>query len=159
MNYLLDKTDCEIVRILQKNARLSNKELAYEIGLSPSSCLERVRRLQDQGIFEGFHAELHPPAVGIGMQAMIAVRLTHHALNTVEAFREYILTNSAVIGLFHVTGANDFLIHVAVTDANHLRSLLLSAFSTRPEVTHIETSIIFEYTRRFQMPVYTKKEV
>lgn len=156
--YLLDKTDCDIIRHLQKNARLSNKELAAAIGLSPSSCLERVRRLQDHEIFEGFHAQLNPKSVGIGMQAMIAVRLTHHSYETVETFRRYILENPAVIGAFHVTGANDFLVHVAVTDADHLRSLLLSAFSTRPEVTHIETSIIFDYTQSHEMPVYTKRE-
>ena len=156
--YFLDKIDCEIVRHLQNNARLSNKELAAAIGLSPSSCLERVRRLQENGLFSGFHAALNPKAVGIGMQAMIAVRLSGHSLDTVESFRRYILEQPTVIGGFHITGENDFLIHIAVTDADHLRSTLLSTFSTRPEVIHIETSIIFEYSRAHEMPVYTQKD-
>ena len=68
----LDRTDCEILAELQKNARLSNKELAARIGLAPSSCLERVRRLASAGVLRGYHAQVDPGALGIGLEAMVA---------------------------------------------------------------------------------------
>ena len=74
----LDRLDCQIVDALQRNARLSNKELAAKVGLAASSCLERVRRLGRERVFVGFHAEVDPGALGVGLQAMIAVRLRRH---------------------------------------------------------------------------------
>lgn len=152
----LDQIDCAILRALQNNARLSNKELAAMIGLSPSSCLERVRRLQENGVFSGFHAELSPKKVGIGLQAMIAVKLNKHIYQEVDAFRNYAVAHPSVVAVYHVAGGNDFLLHVAVKDADHLRSLVLSAFTTRPEVAHIETALIYEYTHSHETPIYVK---
>lgn len=153
---LLDQIDCAILRELQQNARLSNKELSEKIGLSPSSTLERTKRLQEDGIFSGFHAELSPKKVGIGLQAMISVRLNKHTFQEVDAFRNYAMAHPTVVSAYHVAGSNDFLLHVAVRDSDHLRSLVLSAFTTRPEVVHIETALIYEYTRSHETPIYLK---
>lgn len=154
----LDRIDKLIISALQKNGRLSNKELAYQIGLAPSSCLERVRRLQQSGIFLGFHAEVNPKKLGIGLQAMVSVRLSSHTTSLVESFRAHALSLTEVCAVFHVTGAKDFILHVVVHDSDHLRELTLSAFTTRPEVDHIETSLIFEYTRNPVLPIYEEEE-
>ncbi|RPH55785.1 Lrp/AsnC family transcriptional regulator, partial [bacterium] len=71
----LDRTDCEILAALQKNARLPNKELAERLGIAQSTCLERVRRMVEEGILQGFHARVDPKAMGIGLQAMVVIRL------------------------------------------------------------------------------------
>ena len=65
MKTQLDRTDTDIIRELQINARLSNKELAARVGLAPSSCLERVRKLQQNGVLRGFHAEVDATALGV----------------------------------------------------------------------------------------------
>jgi DNA-binding Lrp family transcriptional regulator len=75
----LDRIDRALVRALQKDARLSNKELAAQVGLAPSSCLERVRRLRRTGVLRGFHADVAPEALGVGLQALIAVQLRQHS--------------------------------------------------------------------------------
>lgn len=149
----LDRVDCEIVEALQGNARLSNKELAARVGLAPSSCLERVRRLVGEGVFVGFHAEVDPQAVGIGLQAMIAVRLRRHTRDEVAAFHDHAISVPEVVAIYHVTGATDFLVHVAVRDAHDLRELALEAFTTRREVEHLETSLIFEGERKGGLPI------
>lgn len=149
----LDRVDCKLVELLQGNARLSNKELAARVGLAPSSCLERVRRLEREGVFLGFHAEVHPQAVGIGLQAMIAVRLRRHTREEVAAFHDHAISVAEVVAIYHVTGATDFLVHVAVRDAQHLRELALEAFTTRREVEHLETSLIFEGERKGGLPI------
>jgi DNA-binding Lrp family transcriptional regulator len=150
----LDRIDRALVRALQNDARLSNKELAARVGLAPSSCLERVRRLRQAGVLKGFHAEVAPGALGIGLQALIAVQLRQHSRQDYGTFRAHAQALPEVLALFHVTGAHDFLVHVAVRDASHLRDLALDAFTTREEVAHIQTSLIFEYTRTPALPDY-----
>src|SRR5690625_2890704 len=73
-NIKLDSVDVQIVRQLRKNARLSNKALAAAVGLAQSSCLERVRRLRMARVLTGYHAEVEPDALGIGLQALVAIR-------------------------------------------------------------------------------------
>lgn len=149
----LDRTDFEIVRALQNDARLSNKELASRVGLAPSSCLERVRRLRENGVLKGFHAEVDPQSVGIGLQALIAIQLARHSRPSFLAIREHLLSRPEVVGLFHVAGRDDFLVHVAVRDSDHLRDLTWQSITTRPEVAHIETSVIFDHIRAAEWPV------
>lgn len=153
-----DRTDRALLSLLQKNARLSNKELATEIGLAPSSCSERVRRLQEEGYFRGFRGQVDPKRLGIGLQAMVAVRLRRHSLQLVEGFRSHVLALNEVVRLYHIGGTNDFLIHVAVRDAEHLRELALTAFTARREVAHIETAIIFQEEETRELPNYLGTE-
>lgn len=149
----LDQTDLLILGLLQKSARISNKRLAERVGLAPSTCLERVRRLIELGVVRGFHADVDLSHMGIGLQAMIAVRLHRHSRELVESFRNHVLALPEVCSVYHVAGGDDFLVHVAVQDADHLRDLALDAFTTRPEVDHIETRLIFEHTSTWRLPV------
>lgn len=152
----LDRTDRRIVALLQENARLTNKELAAAAGIAASTCSERLRRLEERGVFAGYHAAVRPSALGIGMQAMIAVRLRRHSAAEVDTFRTHATSLPEVIGVFHVTGANDFLVHVAVRDADHLRHVAVESFTTLPEVAHIETSLVFEHVGTTNLPDLTE---
>jgi DNA-binding Lrp family transcriptional regulator len=154
----LDRIDSEIVRALSNDARLSNKELAARVKLAPSSCLERVRHLVHEGVLRGFHAEVNPLSLGIGLQALVAIRLRQHSRRLVEAFRRHVHPLPEVIAVYHVAGADDFLIHVAVRDVEHLRNLTLDAFTALEEVGHVETSLIFEHTRTWELPNYATHE-
>ena len=150
---VLDRTDRAIVGALQQNARLSNKEIAARVGIAQSTCSERIRRLENAGVFRGFYADIDPAVVGVGLQAMIAVRLRLHSRELVDSFRAYVVELPEVRSVFHVTGGDDFLVHVAVRDSDHLRDLALDSFTTRPEVDHIQTRLIFEYTPTWRLPV------
>ena len=124
---------------------MSNKALAAAAGIAPSTCSERVQRLTDRGVFLGFHAEVEPEVMGIGLEALVAVRLRRHAEDDVERFLLHVEQMREVISVYHLSGANDFLCHVVVEDAQHLRQVAVSGFTTLQEVAHIETSIIFEH--------------
>lgn len=152
----LDRIDSRILEALQKNGRLSNKELAAAVGLAPSSCFERVRRLQSAGRIRGIHAEVDPRALGIQLQAMIAVRLIQHSRKMVKSFMAHLRSIPEMVAFYHVTGANDFLVHVAVRDADHLRDLALDAFTTRPEVDHLDTALIYQSERGWVLPDYAR---
>jgi DNA-binding Lrp family transcriptional regulator len=94
-----------------------------------------------------------PRALGIATQALIFVRLVRHAREQVRSFRKHALSLREAIGVFHVAGQHDFLVHVGVRDANHLRDLAMDAFTSRPEVARIETHLIFEHVPRPQLPI------
>lgn len=152
----LDRIDFAIIDALQNDARTSNKELAAAVGLAPSSCLERVRRLEGLGVFQGFHARVSDEALGIGVEAMIDVQLTQHSRELVDRFVEYALGVEEVVGVYHITGPRDFVLHVAVRDGDHLRDLLLDRFTTRPEVSRLETHILFFHHRKPRLPHYAE---
>jgi DNA-binding Lrp family transcriptional regulator len=154
----LDRIDYQIVRLLRNNARLSNKELAEKVGLAPSSCLVRTRLLQQAGVITGFRAEVDPAALGVGLQAMIAVRLKRHYKPDVEAFRRHALELPEVVRLYHVAGPIDFLAHVWARDPEHLRNLAMTAFTAREEVSHIETELIFEFVNCEELPPFLDRE-
>ena len=149
----LDRTDCEILARLRKDARVSNKALAAAVGLAPSTCLLRVRRLIGAGAIRGFHADVDPASVGASLEAMISIRLERHSREAVESFRAHALAQPEVVQLYHVAGVNDFMAHVWVRDAAHLRELAMTAFTSREEVAHIETGLIFEHAVSDALPV------
>jgi DNA-binding Lrp family transcriptional regulator len=150
----MDRIDNAILMALQNDGRLSNKELSSQVGLAPSSCLERVRKLQNQGIISGFQARINPKALGIGLQAFVAVRLSTHSREVVEAFRNHIMNLPEVIAIYHVAGQEDFMVHVGVKDAEHLRNLTLDSFTTRREVSRLNTSLVYEHLHQARLPNY-----
>ena len=155
---LFDRIDDAILTALQNNARLTNKELAGRVGLAPSSCLERVRRLQQRGVLQGYRALVDPKALGVGLQAFVAVRLSQHSREVVESFRSHLLSLVEVVSVYHTGGENDFLVHVAVRDADHLRDLALDAFTTRQEVARLNTALVYEQVQPGVLPNYRLDE-
>jgi DNA-binding Lrp family transcriptional regulator len=161
MKKALDRIDYEILALLQNNARISNKEIAKKVGLAASTCLVRIRMLQSSGVVTGFHAEIDPGSLGVGIQAMIAVRLLRHFKPDVDAFRSHALSLPEVVQLYHVAGPIDFLAHVWAQNSDHLRDLAMTArdlamtaFTSRKEVAHIETELIFEHIRSAEVPSF-----
>ena len=150
----LDRIDFAILDALQKNARLANKELAAKVGLAPSSCLARVQKLTRSKVLEGFHAEVNPALLGVGLQAIIAVRLARHSRDKFRTLYAHIHQLTEVLQVFHVSGVNDLLLHVAVRDVAHLRDLVVDQLATRSEVANCETSVIFSLFRTSCLPVY-----
>jgi DNA-binding Lrp family transcriptional regulator len=153
----MDRIDYEIVRLLRNNARLSNKELAEKVGLAPSSCLVRVRQLRQSGVLTGFVAEVNPAALGVGLQALISVKLKRHYKPDVEAFRQYALALPEVVRFYHVAGPIDFLLHVWTRDSSHLRDFAMTAITAREEVSHIETELIFEHVNNNELPGFLQE--
>lgn len=151
----LDRTDRALVAALQKNARISNKELAELVGLAASTCLERVRALRARGVVRGFHADVDRSALGRSLEAIVAVRVRPHSRVHVDSFWEYALGLSEVIEVFHVTGADDFLVHVGVADMDGFRDFVLDRLTVRPEVAHVESHLIYAQGRRSELePLY-----
>lgn len=147
----IDQIDFEIIAALRNNARITNKELAARVGLAPSSCLERVRYLRARNYIRDAHVEVDLIALGLGLQAMVAIRLAQHSRVGLEAFQQYVLSFNEVLQVYHLSGANDFMVHIAVKDAETLRDFVLDSFAERPEVAHIETAVIYEQVKNWNL--------
>jgi DNA-binding Lrp family transcriptional regulator len=152
----LDRIDFEILTSLQKDARLSNKELATQVGIAPSTCFERVKRLRKTGALRGFHAAVDPSALGIGLHALISVRLGRHSREVLADFWAHAEALPEVIAIYHLAGATDFLFHVAVPDVEALRCLALDAFTSRAEVEHLDTALVFDHRIKGALPNYAQ---
>jgi Lrp/AsnC family leucine-responsive transcriptional regulator len=112
----MDEIDLAILTALEHNARLSNADLAAHVGLSPSPCLRRVRKLEDAGVIRGYRAVVDPAAVGRSLRVFAGVRLGRHSRTEVLAFERAVVALTEVIACHHVTGNYDYLLHVEVAD-------------------------------------------
>ena len=141
----LDDVDRRLLAELERDGRISNKELAALAGIAPSTCHARVRALRESGVLRGFHAQVDPEAVGRGLQAMIAVRVQPSARARLAEVAHRLAQRPEVRDVYLLAGADDVLVHVAVRDSRQLRSFVLEHLSTRPEVAHTQTSLVFEH--------------
>ena len=144
----LDAIDWVILAALQKDSRLPNKVVAAAAGIAESTCYQRVRALIGRGVISGFHADLALGALGRQVRALIAIRFRPHTRELVEPFWTYIMELPETLNLSHVSGADDFLLQIAVRDIEHLRDFVLDRLTSRPEISHVETSIIYEQRRK-----------
>jgi DNA-binding Lrp family transcriptional regulator len=154
----VDRIDREILRLLARDARTTNKALAGSVGLSESACLERVRRLTERGILRGAHADVDPRALGIGVQALVSVQLQRHTRSAVAAFERKAIELPQVVALYHTTGRNDYIAHAVAQDMDHLRDFTLDAITSLPEVGRVETSLLFRAEKKFGWPDLTEEE-
>ncbi|MFE9249347.1 Lrp/AsnC family transcriptional regulator [Streptomyces sp. NPDC007088] len=143
----LDALDRALLRELQNDARQTNRELAARTGVSPSTSLERVRSLRERGVVTGYRAELDLQAVGRPVQALISVRIRPPARPVIEGFREWAAALPETIALFVVSGAHDFLLHIAVSDVNGVYAFVIDRLTERREVADVQTTLVYEHVR------------
>jgi DNA-binding Lrp family transcriptional regulator len=140
----LDDLDRRILSALVIDASLTNKALASRLGLAESTCAYRVRALRDTGVIIGTSLELDLAALGRPLQAIVKVRLGSHDQVGVSRLYDDLVEVPGVIRAFHVGGADDFHLHVAVEDAHALRDLVLEHVTVHRVVRQTETQLVFE---------------
>jgi Lrp/AsnC family leucine-responsive transcriptional regulator len=139
---MIDTTDREILKILQLNARVSNAEIARQVGMAPSAILERIRKLEARGVIKGYEARIDPEALGLNLLAYILVRTkdfggevrTGEALARIEEVQE----------VHHIAGEDCFLVKARVRDARTLGRLLRERFAGGGGISTTRTTIVLE---------------
>ncbi|SEH00297.1 DNA-binding transcriptional regulator, Lrp family [Nonomuraea solani] len=144
----MDELDSAIVRLLQTDARQSNRELARQLGIAPSTCLERVRALTRRGVIRGYHADIDPAALNRSVQAMISVQVRPLSRAVINAFKSSAAEMPEVLSVFVLAGGDDFLLHVGVRDLDHLHAFLLDRLSKRKEIVGFRTSVVFQQVHK-----------
>lgn len=141
----LDELDTAILRELQLDARRTNRDIASAVGVAPSTALERTRSLRERGVIRGAVLDVNLAAIGRAVQALIAIRIRPPSRRNIEAFRNWISTLPETIGVFVVSGSEDFLVHVAVRDNQDLYAFVIDQITVRAEVADVRTSVVYEH--------------
>jgi Lrp/AsnC family leucine-responsive transcriptional regulator len=139
-----DAFDLKILEALQSEGRLSNVELANRIGLSPSPCLRRVKRLEAEGVIEGYSARINRGKIGMGVTVFVAVGLDRHREEEAERFRKVVLRLPQVVSCHAISGEADFLLEIAVADLNHYSEFVLKRLRRIPGVKSLHSSFALE---------------
>ena len=147
----LDELDTAILRELQADARRTNRDIAAAVGVSPTTALDRTRSLRQRGVIRGARLDVDLARIGRPVQALIAVRIRPPARDTIERFRDWVSALPETIGVFVVSGDEDFLIHVAVADNQDLYAFVIDRLTQRPEVADVRTSVVYEHLRNPQV--------
>ncbi len=135
-NYTLDKIDRRILSELRKDGRLTVTQLAEKIGLSSSPCWTRLKRLENLNIIEGYSANINPKAVGINELFFIEITLERHDDEILEQFSETLANMPEVVEAHLVTGDYDYLVKVAVKNAEHYERFLRKNLYSMKGIRH-----------------------
>ncbi len=144
---VLDEIDRRIVAQLLRDGRTPNVVLARDAGIAESTCLARVRSLRERGLVTGVIAEVDLARLGLPVQAMVAIRFSGHLRADVDAFADEVTALPGVVATYNISGANDFLVHVAAATPEELRDFVLDNLTGRRGVVHAETSLVFHANR------------
>ena len=139
----LDKVDRSILKVLQDDGRISNVELAEKVHLSPSPCLARVKRLEDEGYIKGYRAELEASLMGYGTVAFIQVSLQRTTEDVFSEFKREVSRDPVVSECFMVAGGYDYLLKVRFADADQYRAVLERVVKF-PGVAQTHTYMVIE---------------
>jgi len=137
----LDMFDMRILRELQEDGRLTNAELSDRIGLSPSPCLRRTRRLEEDGLIAGYQARLDASRLGLGVLAFIHVHLERQVEEAAQDFEAAVLALPQVIACYSVTGDSDYMLHVVCEDLEGFAHFAHGILMGLPGVRGVRSSL------------------
>ncbi len=140
----LNKIDKNILRLLQKNGRLSYAELARQVGLSTTPCMERVKRLERDGVIKGYTAIIEPGYLSAGLVVFVQIRLARKAQGIFKKFREQAIALDEVQECYLVSGNFDYLIKARVSDMPAYRRFLGETLLTLPDVQESTSYVVME---------------
>jgi DNA-binding Lrp family transcriptional regulator len=138
----LDKKDKQILKILQANGRITNAQLAIDVGLSPAPTLERVKKLEKSGIIESYHARLNHAAIGLGVSTFVKVTLKSHNKEAIIRFANEMQKVDEVVECHHTTGTADFMLKVVAKDIPAYQELMLENITEILEINEIESMVV-----------------
>ena len=143
MTIALDNLDKHILRLMQGNSRISNLELADQIGLSATPCARRVKRLEESGLIKGYVTLLDAEALGLNLTAIIGISMDRHTPDRFEQFEQAIVEMPEVLECSIVTGQSaDFLLKVVVRNMRHYEKFLLGKLTKLNGVTGVHSSFV-----------------
>lgn len=144
----LDKTDRQILQILQVNGRITNKELSSQLGLSPPPTLERVKKLESLGYIESYGAKLNPKKIELGTIMMVSVTLHQHTHHAIREFTQAVDDLEEVLECYHVTGDDDYLLKVVCRDIGEYESFVVDKLSVLNSLGKIKSSVVLSTLKK-----------
>ncbi len=147
--YALDRIDRRILAALQAEGRLTNQALSERVALSPSACLARVRRMEEAGVIQGYHARLDPFALDVGIVLFAEVTLKGHGAEELARFDAAMEALPQVVEASHVSGAYDYLLKVVVADLSQWTQIGKQLTSEEVGADRINTHVLLRKPKVF----------
>jgi DNA-binding Lrp family transcriptional regulator len=143
----LDKTDLSILEHLQQNAAMSNVELAGQVHLSPSPTLARVKRLESEGVISRYVALVNPHALGLKVNVFVRVSLEKQQADALEKFEQAVSRFDEVMEVYLMTGDEDYLLRIVVSDIQALEKFILEHLTRIPGIKNIKSSFALKQVK------------
>ena len=140
----LDKLDRNILRILQQEGRISMKELGERVGLSITPCIERVKRMERDGVITGYYTKVSPAALGAKLLVFVEITLNHKSASAFEQFRREVLQIPEVQECHLVSGDFDYLIKARIHEMAEYRKLLGDMLLQLPGAAQSKSYVVME---------------
>ena len=137
-----DEIDRRIVAALRRDSRISNADLAAQVGLSPSSCWRRTRALEERGAIRRYTIALDDAAIGLTFKAIVHVQMTRHDQGLVKEFIRMIGTKDEVRACYATTGTSDYHLHVVCRDLDAYNRFLEDFLFRIPAVASAQTNLV-----------------
>jgi DNA-binding Lrp family transcriptional regulator len=138
----LDYIDKQIIDLLQENGRITNNELAKRVGLTTTPTLERVKRLEREGVIKGYTTLIDKRSVNRGLTVFCSIKLSIHQMGKMMEFSKHIAGIPEILACYNTTGEYDYLLHVVVEDTDAYEKFLRAKLTRIPGVERIHTSIV-----------------
>lgn len=150
----LDETDKAILRLLQSDGRISNAEVARQVGLSAPATHARVKRLEEAGVVRQYSTLLDREAIGFDMVCFINVSLQLHQFEAIERFKELMQDMPEVLECYHITGEFDYLLKAVFRNRDELQEFVVNKLTPIPGMARINTSLaLIEIKATQQLPI------
>lgn len=137
-----DDIDKKILSVLQNDAQITNVELAKRIGISPPATLDRVKRLEKNGVIKKYVALVDPDKISKGIFAIVSVSLEVHQLSAIDQFTKQIKKLDEVLECYHVAGEEDFILKIAVSSIEDYEKFILQKLTKLQGVSKINTKFV-----------------
>ncbi len=135
----LDRIDLRILKILQDNSKITNLDLSKKIGLSPAPTLERVKKLEQSGIIQSYHAQVNPTSIGLSVKTFVLVSLAWQKENALNNFLDKVKEIQEIVECYIITGEADFLMKIVCKDIPTYEKLLFKTLSQIEEIERLKT--------------------
>jgi len=146
-DYVLDQTDLAILNLLQRDALLTNKELAHQLHKSPTPIYDRVRRLQDLKFIKKYVAIVDHSKIGEYMTAYLQVQIKEHSKDALLSFQRDVHAFSEVMECYHTTGGFDFMLKVVTPNMNKYNDFLLQKLGSLPNIGTLQSSVVISHVK------------
>ena len=140
----LDATDLRILRLLQLNSKLTNKEIAEQVSLSITPVYERIKRLEDNGFIRFYRAELDRHLLGFEMIAFCNVSLKEHNKNYLDEFEKSVEKLPEVVECYHIAGMFDYLLKVVITDMPAYHRFIIDKLATLDNIGNVQSMFVMK---------------
>ena len=147
----MDATDAKILRALHADARLTHQELSERVGLSPTPCARRVRRLEAAGGITGYTARIDEGRMGFGFSVFISIRLDQQTDGRLQAFEAAVQTFAEVVDCWLMTGRSDYLLRVIAADLDDYEQFVRRELQRVPGIASIDTSFAYGSVKHAQV--------